>query len=455
LLAAGALFMENLDGTVIATAIPRMAVSFHTAPAALNVGISAYFLTLAVFIPISGWIADRFGARSVFVTAIALFTLSSILCGLSDGLPTFTLMRIAQGIGGAMMVPVGRLIVLRSTAKADLIAAIAYITWPALAAPMLGPPLGGFITTYATWRWIFWLNAPLGVVAIAFAFLLVPNSKADRRTRFDLLGFVTSGAACLSLMYALEQIAAASTAWAQVALSLALCAAMTAVGLRHLFRASAPLLDLRALGVRSFAIVLSAGSLFRMAISATPFLLPLMFQVGYGMNPLRSGLLVLALFAGNLFMKPATTPILRRYDFRSTLIVNGLATSALLLCCAFIGPGTSLWVIVAILFAGGLSRSMQFTCVNTLAFADIPQEWMSGANTLSSMAQQISMGMGVALGALALKVSGGLAVFCGLSEIPAFKFRLAFVFVALLALAAVLDSVRLDRAAGRHLRVAE
>ena len=453
LLVAGALFMENLDGTVIATAMPRMADAFGVAPPDLSIGISAYLLTLAVFIPISGWAADRFGARSVFASAIIVFTLSSVLCGMSAGLWAFTGMRVLQGMGGAMMVPVGRLIVLRNTGKSDLISAIAYITWPALAAPVLGPPLGGFITTYASWRWIFFLNAPLGALAFALALVLVPNSRSGSRRSLDFIGFIASGGACLALMYSLELTAGASAPWIEVAATSLAGLAMGVFAVRHFGRVADPLVEASSLTVSSFSVVLAASSLFRMAISATPFLLPLMFQVGFGMNAFQSGLLVLAVFAGNLLMKPATTPVLRRYEFRSTLIVNGLITTALMAGCVFIYPTMPKWIVVALLFMSGLSRSMQFTCFNTLAFADIPQDQISGANTVSSIGQQLSMGMGVALGAIAIKIGDRLAGVFHILAVPAVSYRLAFGVTALVALAAVVESLRLDPAAGRHLRI--
>lgn len=452
LLVAGAMFMENLDGTVIATAIPQMAVSFHVQPAELNVGISAYLLTLAVFIPISGWAADRFGARTVFSAAIGAFTLSSILCGMSAGLAEFVLLRILQGIGGAMMVPVGRLIVLRNTRKSDLIAAIAYITWPALAAPVLGPPLGGFITTYASWRWIFFLNAPLGLIAAALTFALIPNTVSGDRRPFDAVGFVASGGACFALMYSLELATGSTTLWGAAALTFVLSLALGAFSVRHFQRSANPLVDLSAVRISSFAVVLNAGSLFRMAISAPPFLLPLMFQLGFGMNAFQSGLLILALFAGNLFMKPATTPILRRFDFRSTLIVNGAITTILLIAFVLISPTMPIWIIVTVLFMSGLSRSMQFTCFNTLAFADVPQSRMGGANTLSTIAQQLSMGMGVTLGAVALNVADRMTATSYISQFRAANYRLAFVLIALVSLASVVAWLRLDRKAGSHLR---
>jgi MFS family permease len=267
ILVATAFFMENLDGTVIATALPQMGKSFHVSPVDLNIGMTAYLLMLAVFIPISGWVADRIGARTVFVSAIAIFTVSSILCGLSNGIVTFTGARIIQGIGGAMMVPVGRLVVLRTTEKHNLIDAITFITWPGLIAPVLGPPLGGFITTYATWHWIFFLNVPLGIVGMVLSSLLIPNLREDGVKPFDWLGFVLSASACVSFVYGMELVGRENALWAPTAAYLIAGCILGLFCVLHLLRAPAPLLSLELLKIKTFAISLMGGSLFRMSIS--------------------------------------------------------------------------------------------------------------------------------------------------------------------------------------------
>ena len=328
LLVAGALFMEQLDGTVIATALPQMAQSFGVAAVDLNIGMSAYLLTVAVFIPASGWVTDRFGARTVFASAIVAFTVSSVLCAASGTLWQFTAARVLQGIGGAMMVPVGRLIVLRNTEKQHFVRIIAYLTWPALTAPVVGPPLGGFITTYSSWQWIFLLNVPLGVVGLGLALILIPNTRGEGRAGFDWSGFALTGLASFSLMYGLEAIGRNRIDWFITAPLL--CAGLGAgiYAVRHARRAADPLLDLTLFKVPSFAVTVGGGVLFRTAISAVPFLLPLMFQLAFGLSPLDSGLLLLAVFAGNLGMKPATTTVLGRFGFRRTLIWNGVLAIA-------------------------------------------------------------------------------------------------------------------------------
>lgn len=447
ILVAVAFFMENLDGTVIATALPQMGKSFHVSPVDLNIGMTAYLLMLAVFIPISGWVADRIGARTVFASAIAIFTASSVLCGLSNGMWEFTAARIVQGIGGAMMVPVGRLVVLRTTEKHNLMEAIAYITWPGLVAPVVGPPLGGFITTYVSWHWIFFLNVPLGVIGLGLTLLLIKNLKADEIKPFDWIGFALSSTACVSFMYGLELVGREGTQWLTTTLYLASGCVLGALSVFHFRRARAPLLNLNLLKIRTFAITVAGGSLFRISISVSPFLLPLMFQVGFGLNAFQSGLLMLGLFAGNLGMKTVTTPVLRRFGFRSVLIVNGMLTAVLMLACAAIFPQTPRSAIIAILFLNGLCRSMQFTSLSTLAFADVPKSDFGTATSFFSMMTQMAMGMGVAAGAIALRLSS--LVTGNTSGTPTTKeFHGAFIFVAILVGVATIDCFSLKPEAG-------
>jgi EmrB/QacA subfamily drug resistance transporter len=447
ILVAGAFFMENLDGTVIATALPQMGESFHVSPVDLNMGMTAYLLMLAVFIPISGWVADRFGARTVFASAIVVFTASSILCGLSTGLWEFTASRIVQGIGGAMMVPVGRLVVLRTTEKHNLVRSIAYITWPGLVAPILGPPVGGFITTYASWHWIFFLNVPLGVIGIILAFLWITNSKVDQLKPFDWTGFALSSSACTTFMYGLELVGRQDPPWRTTSLFLASGLTLGTLAVVHFRRSSAPLIDLASLKIKTFAITVSGGSLFRIAISVSPFLLPLMFQVGFGLSAFQSGLLMLALFAGNLGMKTVTTPLLKRFGFRNILIVNGILTAFLILACATLSPHTPRTIIAAVLFLNGLSRSMQFTSLSTIVYVDVPKSQLSSATSFSSMVTQMSMGMGVAVGAIALRLAAMLKG--NNTGVPSITdFHIAFVFVAVLTAVAVLDCFTLDPDAG-------
>ncbi|MBN6044897.1 MFS transporter [Citrobacter sp. ku-bf4] len=448
LLVAGAFFMEFIDGTVIATALPDMAKSFGVQAVDLNIGISAYLITLAVLIPASGWIADRFGARKIFTLALAIFTLASVLCGLSTTLESFLAMRILQGVGGALMVPVGRLAVLRTTPKHQLITAIATLTWPALVAPIIGPPLGGFITSYANWRWIFFINVPLGLLAIILALRFIPNIRDDHRRPFDLPGFVATAIAMVSLVYAMELLGAQHPESGLTIALLALGVGTFAFALRHFRRAAWPMIRLDAMQIPTFRVTMYGGSLFRASISAVPFLLPLMFQVGFGMNAFQAGSLVLAVFVGNLTIKPATTPLIRWLGFKKLLLINGALNVLALLACALITPTTPVWLILLVLYLGGVFRSIQFTGISTLAFADVPSAQMSYANTLFSTATQLAVGLGISLGAIGIRIGVNVSEWLGMSTIPGISFRLAFVVIALICLIGMVDTLRLVKDAG-------
>ncbi|HBQ5499694.1 TPA: MFS transporter [Klebsiella pneumoniae] len=448
LLVAGAFFMEFLDGTVIATALPDMARDFGVTAVELNIGISAYLITLAVLIPASGWIADRFGARAIFTIALAIFTLASVFCGLSTEVHIFVAMRILQGVGGALMVPVGRLAVLRTTPKHQLIKAIATLTWPALVAPIIGPPLGGFITRYASWHWIFFINVPLGLAAIILSLRIIPDIRETERRSFDLSGFITTSVAMVSLVTAMERLGDRQPQiWPTLALA-ALGFGCLLYSIRHFRRAVAPMVRLDALQVPTFRVTMYGGSLFRASISAVPFLLPLLFQVGFGMDPFHSGLLVLAVFVGNLTIKPATTPLIRWLGFRRLLLINGALNVCSLLACALLTPQTPVWAIMLILYLGGVFRSIQFTGVSTLAFADVPAAQMSDANTLFSTASQLAVGLGITLGAIGIRLGEQVGDWLHLTELPGISFRLSFVFIALICLVGMIDSLHLAKTAG-------
>jgi len=446
LLVAVTFFMENLDATVIATALPDMAKTFNVAAVDLNIGMSAYMLAIAAFIPISGWLADRLGSRLVFGSAIVLFTVSSLLCGISGSLESFVAARVLQGISGAMMVPVGRLAVMRATEKKDLVRAISLITWPGLVAPVLGPPLGGFIVTHASWPWIFYLNLPLGVLALIAALILIPRRNEVSSRPFDLPGFVLVGVACTAILYGMEMLGQGrASQWSGLL--------VTGVGLLcgvaawlHMRRHAQPLLNVGVITIRTFSVSLLGGSAFRIAISTLPFLLPLMFQVGFGLSAFDAGLLVLGVFAGNLAMKPFTSAIMQRWGFRQVLMVNGLIGIGAIAACALLDEAMSGPLILLILFIGGLSRSMQFTAFNTLGFADVPKAQMSHASTLFSMFFQLSMGLGVAIAALLLR--GSMYLHGNEGQAVTADFQLTFIWVALIAALALLDNLRLSPQAG-------
>ncbi|NWC99428.1 DHA2 family efflux MFS transporter permease subunit [Pseudomonas sp. P7779] len=446
LLVAVTFFMENLDATVIATALPDIAKTFGVGAVDVNIGMSAYMLAVAVFIPISGWLADRFGSRRVFGWAIVLFSLSSLLCGWSDSLQTFVAARVLQGISGAMMVPVGRLAVLRATEKKDLVRAISFITWPGLVAPIFGPPVGGFIVTHASWPWIFYLNLPLGLLALIATLVLIPKHDEVTSRSFDFSGFLLVGVASAALLYGVELLGQSRGSLLQGLLLSAAGVMLGAFAWRHMRRHAQPLLALGVVSVRTFSVCLCGGSIFRVAISTLPFLLPLMFQLAFGLSAFDAGLLVLAVFAGNLAMKPFTTAVMQRWGFRSVLMINGILGVLAIAACALLDERMSWALILFILFVGGLSRSMQFTLFNTLGFADIPKAQMSDASTLFSMFFQLSMAMGVAIGALLLRFAMNFHGNTG--QAATADFQLTFLLVAVIAGVALLDNLRLPPRAG-------
>lgn len=445
-LVAGAFFMELLDSTVITTALPQMAESFHTQPIHLSTGVSAYLLALAVFIPLSGWMADRFGSRQVFGGALLIFTFASVLCSLSTSLLSFTAARILQGLGGAMMVPVGRMAVLRTTPKERLVQAIAMLTWPALGAPVLGPPLGGFITTHWSWHWIFLLNVPFGLIGFALTLFLIDGEPGGRRP-FDLTGFLLSGLGCCALMYGCDLASQTPFDGLQVILSAALGGAALLAAVHHLKRTPHPLIELDALHIPTFLLTMRGGSLFRMAINSAPFLFPLMFQLAFGFDATRSGLLLLALFAGNLCMKTATTPLMRAWGFRTVLIANGILVALGFLLAMLLTPTTPTPLIMLVLFFTGLSRSMQFTALSTFSFCDVPQRAMSGASTLSSILVQMSSGLGVALAAIALRIASTAFPVEG-HGLSVTAFRASFLAMATLSALGLIDLFALSPDAG-------
>jgi len=448
LLVAGAFFMENLDGTIIATAAPRMARSFGVPSVELNVVITSYLLALGVFIPVSGWIADRLGARLVFSGAIALFTVSSGLCALSMNLGELTVARVLQGMGGAMMVPVGRLVVLRAASKADIIRVIAYLTWPALVAPVVAPALGGALVTYASWRWIFVLNLPLGLIALCVAVRIVPDLRPGRAASLDWRGFALTGAGLGAFVYGLELVTDGNVSWAAVGAGIGVGAVLLWWAVGHLQRTTHPLLDLRVLRIPTFRSSSLGGSFFRVAISAAPFLLALMFQNGFGWSPLRSGMLVIAVFVGNIAVKPFTTPILHRFGFRAVLVTAATTAGLTLALCASFSARTPLVLIVLVLVVSGVFRSIGFTAYNTIVFADVAPEGMGNANTLSSTIQQLTMGLGVAVGALALRAGAPLDHLVGAASTGGGPFHAAFLLLAAVAFVAAAEAALLAPHAG-------
>ncbi|TDV34146.1 EmrB/QacA subfamily drug resistance transporter [Paraburkholderia caballeronis] len=447
---AATFFMEYLDTTVIATALPQMARSFGIGPNSLSLGMTAYMLALAIFIPVSGWVADRCGSRTVFFSAIVTFTLASVLCGLSQNVAEFTAARLLQGIGGAMMVPVGRLIVVRSTDKSRLMQAISTITWPAIAAPVVGPPIGGFITTYASWRWIFLLNVPFGIAVLVAVATLVPNLRGEQRKPLDVVGLVLSGATLTALLYGAEIASQPGenpwTAGAIVALGVAL----GFVAFAHAKRHPHPLIDVSTLKIPTFSVTVVTGSVTRIGMGAVPYLMPLLFQVGFGLSAFKSGLLLLASAVGNLGMKALTTRILQRWGFRAVSIVDVAIAAAATIACGLLTPDVPLAIVLIVVFVYGVTRSMQFSTLATLAYADVPQPQMSGASTLWSAAMQMTQGLGIAFGAVSLRVGATLNGETTGHVFTLDDFRFAFLLAGIITLVSVGGYMQMARDAGHN-----
>jgi EmrB/QacA subfamily drug resistance transporter len=448
LIVAVALFMENMDSTVIATSLPAIARALGTNPLALKLAVTSYLLALAIFIPASGWMADRFGARNVFRIAICVFVLGSIGCALSRSLDEFVLARILQGAGGAMMTPVGRLILVRSIDKRLLVNAMALVTIPALVGPICGPPLGGFITTYASWHWIFIINVPIGLVGVVMTTRYIADMPVERPAPFDFVGFVLSGLGIGGLAFGFSVMGLASLPTSVVAALIGVGAISAAAYVLHARRAPAPILDLRLFKFATFRASIFGGFMFRLGIGALPFLLPLLLQIGFNLTPFQSGLITFTGALGSMFMKAAVARVLKRFGYRPVLVYNSLISAAFLAACAGFLPGVPFAGMVAVLLAGGFFRSLQFTAVNTIAYAEIEAPLMSRATTLVSVGQQLALSTGVAVGALVVEITLRLkhGTTMGAADFPP-----AFLVVGALTAAACLVFLRLPPDAGAEL----
>ncbi len=448
LIVAVALFMENMDSTVIATSLPAIARALGTNPLALKLAVTSYLLALAICIPASGWTADRFGARHVFRIAIGVFVLGSIGCALSRSLEEFVLARIIQGMGGAMMTPVGRLILVRSIDKRLLVNAMSLVTIPALVGPICGPPLGGFITTYASWHWIFIINVPIGLAGLVMATRYIPDVHAERPAPFDFVGFVLSGLGIGGLAFGLSVMGLEFLPVGVVAALLGVGAASAAAYVVYAKHKAAPILDLRLLKLPTFRASIFGGFMFRLGIGALPFLLPLLLQIGFDLTPFQSGLITFTGALGSMFMKAAVASVLKWFGYRPVLVYNSLLSAAFLAACASFVPGMPFAAMIAVLLTGGFFRSLQFTAINTLAYAEIEPPLMSRATTLVSVAQQLSLSTGVAVGALVvettLRLKHGTAM-------GAMDFPPAFLAIGALSASAAFIFARLTPDAGAEL----
>ncbi|MDE2576898.1 MAG: multidrug efflux MFS transporter [Rhodospirillales bacterium] len=448
LIIASALFMEGIDSTVLATALPTMARSFDVAPLQMNVALTSYLVSLAVCLPASGRIADRFGARNVFRAAIGMFTLGSILCAQADSLWFLVLARIVQGVGGAMMTPVGRLVLLKTASKSELVSAMSWLLVPATVGPILGPPLGGFIVTYLSWRWIFYLNLPVGMLGIVLVSLFIAEVREPAPAPFDVFGLLVSGVTLLCLMAGLEMAGRGVGSRGLAAALFAAGAAGAVLYWRHARRQTQPILDFRLMRIPTFRISVLSGSLSRVAVGAVPFLLPMMLQLGFGDSAARSGTITFAGSIGALFMRPIAPRLLARIGFRNTLIWVGLASTVLLATSAAFRPSWPEWLIFGVLVVIGFVQSLQFMGYNTIAYADIPAGQMSAATSTYTTLQQVMLTVGIATSAAVLSTSIALS---GHPRPTPMDFSVAYLFVAGIAIFAPLVATRLDRSAGAEL----
>ncbi len=409
LIVACALFIENMDSTVLSTSLPAIALDLATDPIALKLALTTYLLSLAVFIPVSGWVADRFGAQTTFVTAIAVFLLGSIGCATSGSLGALVAARFVQGMGGAMMVPVGRLVLLRSVPKHELVQALSWVTIPALIGPMVGPPLGGFITTYFDWRWIFLINLPIGVLGISLALRYISNTRDEAPAPLDWRGFVLAGGGLGAAMFGFSTLGRHLVP-VEIAAASLLVGAVGLVGyVVHARRHPRPLLDLTLFRLGTYRAGVLGGSLFRIGIGASPFLLPLMLQVGFGLTPVQSGLLTFVSAVGAIFIKTLAALILRRAGFRRVLLWNAIAASAALCTFGLFRPTTSHLVIIGVLLVSGCLRSLQFTSLNAISYAEVDSPRMGHASSLAGSFQQLALSLGVAIAGYLLELVGAVA----------------------------------------------
>lgn len=447
MIVASAMLMENVDATVLATALPTMARDFGVDAPAMSIALTSYLLSLAIFIPASGRMADSFGSRTVFRSAIAVFVAGSILCAFAPTLPFLVLARLLQGIGGAMMMPVGRLVLMRSVDRKDMVSAMAWLLVPALIGPIVGPPLGGFIVTYLDWRWIFYINVPIGIIGMIFVSIYIDEVKGKAAGPFDTIGFILSGISLGSLLFGFEL----SSHEGRGSLAIFLIATGLLFGiayLRHARKHPAPIMDFSLMKVPSFGTSVIAGSLTRITQGAQPFLLPLLFQIGFGLSAAAAGQIVISTALGALFMKPLAKAFFRRVGFRKSLVINGiLGTIGYGLCAAFRPDWPMPLIFIALVFSA-FFMSFQFTAYNTIAYDEIGQDRMSSATSFYTTFQQLMLSLGICIGALALH---GSMAFNGVETPELGDFSTAFIIVALISICATFWNLRFSPTAGEEI----
>jgi EmrB/QacA subfamily drug resistance transporter len=451
LLVAACLFMELLDGTIVTTSAPQIARSLSVTPGEISLVVTAYLVTVAALIPASGWVSARLGARPVFLAAIVVFAFASLGCALSTSLPELVVMRVLQGAGGAMMMPVGRLVVLAKTAKADLMTITAYLIWPALLAPVIAPLIGGAITTYASWHWLFLINVPLAACAFVAAWRLVESPPQGEVPPLDGAGIILSCAGLAGLTCTAGLLSASRPDWS-LAIAVGVSSALVIVAaVRHLLRTPTPVINLRTLRIPTFGSAVGGLLIFGIVIGAVPFLVPLLFQEVFGWSAVKSGSIVMFVFIGNIAIKPATSFLYGRCGFRAMLVVATAGMAATLTAAAFMTAATPLVVIATILFLSGIARSIGGTGYSTIAFTDVPDEQMRDANTLQATVQMLAVGFGVAVATVLLRAGHALATLFGGDTLSS-GYTIAFLELGLISLVAMGGALRLHPSAGDVLR---
>ncbi|MFU0883890.1 multidrug transporter subunit MdtD [Kluyvera cryocrescens] len=444
-IAAMAFFMQALDATILNTALPAIAHSLNRSPLAMQSAIISYTLTVAMLIPVSGWLADRFGTRRIFMLAVSLFTLGSLACALSTSLSELVIFRIIQGVGGAMMMPVARLALLRAYPRSELLPVLNFVTMPGLIGPILGPVLGGVFVTWATWHWIFLINIPIGVAGLLYARKYMPNFTTPRR-RFDLSGFLLFGFSLVLFSIGMEllgeQIVASWIALMVVLFSLLLLLAY----IRHARKHPAPLISLSLFKTRTFSVGIAGNLATRLGTGCIPFLMPLMLQVGFGYPALIAGCIMAPTAIGSILAKSTVTQVLRRLGYRKTLVSVTLFIGVMIAQFAFQSPTMPVWLLILPLFVLGMAMSTQFTSMNTITLADLTDDNASGGNSLLAVTQQLSISLGVAVSAAVLRSYQSLE---GASTID--QFHYTFITMGVITVISALMFMLLKAKDGRNL----
>ncbi len=451
LLVAACFFMELLDGTIVITAIPRISSSLGVSPGTAGLVVTAYLVTVAVLIPLSGWMTLRYGYRWVLLSAIAVFTLASLGCAASESFGVLVAMRVLQGVGGAMMVPVGRMVVFERAGKSQVMRLMSFIVWPALLAPVIAPLAGGVITTYASWRWLFVINIPLGVVGLICTWRLIDGRPAETPPRLDVGGVLLTCGGLAALTYAAHLASEAQPHWLPAAALGLASIVLLVVATWHLLRAEAPLVDLRTLRIPTFGNAMVGSSLIWLVIGAIPFLLPLLFQTVFGWSPIKSGALVLFVFVGNIAIKPFTTPMYSNYGFRRVLVAASVTLTLTTLGCALLTRDTPLVVIALLSLVSGAARSVSMTGYTTLALSDVPPAQMRAANALASTAQQLFTGLAVVLATIALRLGDAVGKLGATAHDARFAYVIAFLAISVVGAIATAAALRLHPSAGEVL----